>query len=64
VAAGAAVQVHSPEDAGVTWIELLRAPDRMARMGETAKRLVEESRGATERAMAEIEKQLAKQTHN
>ena len=64
VAAEAAVQVHSPEDAGVTWIELLRAPDRMARMGATAKRLVEESRGATERALAEIEKQLAKQTHN
>ena len=63
VSAEAAVQVHSPEDAGVTWIELLRAPDRMTRMGETAKRLVEESRGATERAMAEIEKQLAKQTH-
>jgi 3-deoxy-D-manno-octulosonic-acid transferase len=63
VAAEAAVQVHSPEDAGVTWIELLRAPDRMRRMGETAKRLVEESRGATERAMAVIEKQLAKQTH-
>lgn len=61
VAAGAAVQVDSPEDAGVTWIELLRAPERMERMGATAKRLVEESRGATDRAMAEIERQLAKQ---
>lgn len=63
VAAEAAVQVESPEDAGVTWIELLRAPERMARMGTMAKRLVEESRGATERAMIEIERQLAKQTH-
>ena len=60
VAAEAAVQVESPEDAGMTWIELLRAPERMARMGTTAKRLVEESRGATDRAMLEIECQLAK----
>jgi len=61
VSAEAAVQVESPEDAGVTWIELLRAPERMKKMGETAKRLVEESRGATARALAEIEKQLAGQ---
>lgn len=61
VAAEAAIQVESPEDAGVTWIELLRQPERMKRMGDMAKRLVEESRGATDRALAEIEKQLAKQ---
>ena len=61
VSAEAAVQVESPEDAGVTWIELLRAPDRMKKMGETAKCLVEESRGATGRALVEAEKQLAKQ---
>jgi len=64
VAADAAVQVESPEDAGVTWIELLRSPERMARMGATAKRLVEESRGATDRALAEIEARLAPQTRN
>lgn len=60
VEAEAAVQVGSPEDAGVTWIELLREPERNSRMGATAKRLVEESRGATARAMLEIERQLAK----
>jgi 3-deoxy-D-manno-octulosonic-acid transferase len=54
IAAGAAVQVPSPEDAGVTWIELQGDPERRKRMGETAKRLVEESRGATDRAAAEI----------
>ena len=54
VQAGAAIQVPSPEDAGVAWIELLREPERMKRMGETARRLVEESRGATERAVTEI----------
>jgi len=64
VAAEAAVQVESPEDAGVTWIELLRSPERMTRMGATAKRLVEESRGATDRALAEIEAHLAAQTRN
>jgi len=64
VSAEAAVQVESPEDAGVTWIELLRAPERMKKMGETAKRLVEESRGATARALAEIEKQLAGSQRN
>jgi len=64
VAAEAAVQVGSPEDAGVTWIELLRAPERMRRMGESAKRLVEESRGATVRALSEIDRQLAGQQQN
>ncbi len=64
VAADAAIQVESPEDAGVTWIELLRSPERMARMGATAKRLVEESRGATDRALAEIAARLAPQTRN
>ncbi|MGB8457454.1 MAG: 3-deoxy-D-manno-octulosonic acid transferase [Candidatus Acidiferrum sp.] len=53
-AAGAAVQVESPEDAGVAWIEFLRDPERAARMGETARNLVESSRGATDRAVKEI----------
>jgi 3-deoxy-D-manno-octulosonic-acid transferase len=58
VAAGAAVQVDSPEDAGVAWIEQLRDAERTRTMGEKAKQLVETSRGATERAVAEIAKQL------
>jgi 3-deoxy-D-manno-octulosonic-acid transferase len=58
VSAGAAVQVASPEDAGVAWIEFLRNPERMRLMGETARRLVEDSRGATDRALAEIAKHL------
>lgn len=53
-AAGAAIQVESPEDAGVTWIELLRDPQRAARMGEAGRALVTTSRGATERAIAEV----------
>jgi 3-deoxy-D-manno-octulosonic-acid transferase len=58
VAAGAAVQVESPEDAGVAWIEFFRNPERMKKMGEAARTLVEGSRGATDRAVAEIAKLL------
>jgi len=57
-AAGAAVQVESPEDAGVAWIELMRNPERAARMGDTARNLVESSRGATDRAIAKIARHL------
>ncbi len=57
-AAGAAVQVESPEDAGVAWIEFMRDPQRAARMGETARNLVASSRGATDRAIAEIARHL------
>jgi 3-deoxy-D-manno-octulosonic-acid transferase len=58
VSAGAALQVESPEDVGVAWIELFRDPDRMKKMGETARRLIEDSRGATDRAIVEIAKRL------
>ena len=58
VTADAAIQVESPEDAGVAWIELLRDPDRRHKMGENAKHLVDSSRGATDRALAEISKFL------
>jgi 3-deoxy-D-manno-octulosonic-acid transferase len=58
VQAGAALQVESPEDAGVEWIHLLKDPDKMKRMGESAKRLVETSRGALDRVMAEVAKQF------
>lgn len=58
VAADAAIQVESPEDAGVAWIELLRNPERRRKMGENAKGLVDSSRGATDRVLAEIAKFL------
>ncbi|HEY8713981.1 MAG TPA: 3-deoxy-D-manno-octulosonic acid transferase [Candidatus Acidoferrum sp.] len=54
VSAGAAVQVESPEDAGVAWIEFFREPDRMQSMGEKARALVEDSRGATDRALSAV----------
>jgi len=58
--ADAAVQVMSPEDAGVTWIELLRDPERSQRMGGAARRLVEGSRGATNRALETVDTLLDK----
>jgi 3-deoxy-D-manno-octulosonic-acid transferase len=60
VSAGAAVQVESPEDAGVAWIEHFREPERMRAMGEIARALVDDSRGATDRAMAAIATYLDK----
>jgi 3-deoxy-D-manno-octulosonic-acid transferase len=60
VTAEAALQVASPEDAGVSWIELLRNPERNKKMGDTARRLVDESRGATERTVAAIRAALGK----
>jgi len=58
VSAGAAIQVESPEDVGVAWIELFRDPERMKKMSEKARDLVADSRGATDRAVAEIAKRL------
>jgi 3-deoxy-D-manno-octulosonic-acid transferase len=58
VSAGAAIQVESPEDVGVAWIELFRNPERMKKMSETARQLVADSRGATDRVAAEIAKHL------
>jgi 3-deoxy-D-manno-octulosonic-acid transferase len=54
VSAGAAIQVESPEDVGVAWIELFHNPARMKEMSAKAQGLVESSRGATARALAKI----------
>ena len=59
VSAEAALQVGSPEDAGVSWIELLRDLERSKKMGDAARRLVEESRGATDRAVNAIRAYIA-----
>ncbi len=58
VSAGAAIQVESPEDVGVAWIELFRDPERMKKMSEAARHLVADSRGATDRVVAEIAQRL------
>ncbi len=56
--ADAAIQVASPEDAGVEWIHLFKDREKMKRMGEAARGLVASSRGALDRSLEEVEKQL------
>src|SRR5579863_1193431 len=50
----AAIQVESPEDAGVEMIHLLKDPAKMNRMGGAARQLVESRRGALDRALSAI----------
>ncbi len=54
----AAIQVASPEDAGVEMIHLLNDPEKMQRMGGAARQLIESSRGALDRALAAIANKL------
>jgi 3-deoxy-D-manno-octulosonic-acid transferase len=54
LAAGAAIQVKSSEDLGAAWAGLLRNPERAARMGASARELVDRNRGATEHVLEHI----------
>ena len=56
LAAGAAIQVKSSEDLGAVWEGLLREPERAARMGACARKLVDRNRGATERVLEHLER--------
>jgi 3-deoxy-D-manno-octulosonic-acid transferase len=58
IEADAAIQVASPEDAGVEVIHLLKDQQKMQRMGRAARELVESNRGALNLALEEVEKQL------
>jgi 3-deoxy-D-manno-octulosonic-acid transferase len=52
--ARAAIQVHSPEDLGVAWIELVKSRETREQMGAAARALVDSSHGATARALENI----------
>ncbi len=54
LARGAARQVENPEDLGVAWIELIENPEKRKQMGELARKIVEENRGATRRTIDRI----------
>ncbi len=60
--AGAGLQVRSPEDLGVAWIELIQNAERRERMGRAARELVERNRGVTDRAVAAIAEALRRAT--
>ena len=65
LARGAARQVTNPEDLGVAWIELLEDPARRQKMGEAARAVVEENRGATARTIEHIARILpGEYSHN
>src|SRR6266851_2691688 len=53
--AGAAIQVKSSRDLGAAWGGLLRDPSRAARMGTSAREMVDRNRGATQRVLEHIE---------
>ena len=61
---GAAREVKSAEDLGAAWIELVERPELSRKMEDAARQLVEASRGATARTLAQIEGVLgAPSTH-
>ncbi len=61
LARGAGRQVENPEDLGVAWIEIAQNNEKGRRMGEIARALVEENRGATERMIEQIVKILPRE---
>ena len=52
--ADAGIQVRSAEDLGASWLGLLRDPDRAANMGASARKLVDQNRGATSRVLEHV----------
>ena len=52
--AGAGMEVRTPEDLGVAWIELIQDAARREQMGRAARELVESNRGATARALEHL----------
>ncbi len=58
ISAEAGIQVESPEDVGGAWIQLFRDPERQKKMSDAARQLVEQNRGASQRALAEVAKVL------
>jgi 3-deoxy-D-manno-octulosonic-acid transferase len=58
VEAGAGIQIRSPEDLGVAWIELFKDDKRREEMGRAALELVERNRGATRKSVEVISQVL------
>jgi 3-deoxy-D-manno-octulosonic-acid transferase len=62
LAADAALQVQSGDELGRAWLRLLEDAALRETMGRAALRIVEENRGATDRALAHITATLARVT--
>jgi 3-deoxy-D-manno-octulosonic-acid transferase len=64
LAAGAAVQVGNSAELAAAWRDLLRDRSGAERMGETARRLVDQNRGATDRVLDHLEGVLCPERSN
>jgi 3-deoxy-D-manno-octulosonic-acid transferase len=58
LAAGAAIQVADADELGVAWTKLLNDHPTAARMGDAARNLVDQNRGATQRVSEQLENML------
>ncbi len=56
--AGASIQLNGEQELGAAWCGLLRDPESTARMGDTARQLVDRNRGATRRVLSHIERMI------
>lgn len=54
VKADAGIQLQNSDDLGTAWLGLLNEPERAARMGAAARKLVDQNRGATARVLERI----------
>jgi 3-deoxy-D-manno-octulosonic-acid transferase len=64
LAAGAAIQVSTPAELGAAWKNLLKDTASAARMGEAARNLVDQNRGATDRVLEQLELVLGPERGN
>jgi 3-deoxy-D-manno-octulosonic-acid transferase len=64
LAAGAAIQVTDPDELGATWTKLLKDKAAAARMGDAARNLVNQNRGATLRVLEQLESLLGPERSN
>ncbi len=55
LAAGAAIQVNNPVELGAAWRSLLKDAKSAKRMGTSARNLVDQNRGATDRVLEQLE---------
>jgi len=55
LAAGAAIQVRNPAELGAAWRSLLKDAECAKRMGASARKLVDQNRGATDRVLEQLE---------
>jgi 3-deoxy-D-manno-octulosonic-acid transferase len=56
--------VASPDELGVAWSNLLNDPTSATRMGDAARKLVDQNRGATDHVLEQLESMLGPERSN